>query len=162
MHGFSSRLQRIKRERLFVFLSFFSFSWFASENRLTQHEGVKGIAAFQPKTNTQPPQLFFFFFSFHVSSNEYEVFQEASVTTPATSAWCYGPVPQFQGRSREPVYVALVRCRTGSWHRQTCRVESCSGGLELVQCPYYPIWSLHASARGASKHTCGRQNNSRI
>ena len=35
-----------------------------------------------------------------------------AATTPATSTWCYGPVPRFEEGSQEPASVALLRCRT--------------------------------------------------
>ena len=44
------------------------------------------------------------------------------------------------------------------------RVESCSGGLELVQCPHYPIYRAYTRPRvvltliKSCKHACGGQN----
>ena len=86
----------------------------------------------------------FFFFSclrvcLWMARYSYCLNRVPNVTTPATSTWCYGPVPRFEGRSQgQPT---LLSCDVGllmaSANRS--RVESCSGGLELVQCPHYPV-----------------------
>ena len=35
-----------------------------------------------------------------------------TVTTPATSTWCYEPAPRAEGGSQGSAYAAFVRCRT--------------------------------------------------
>ena len=87
------------------------------------------------------------------------------VTTPASSTWCCSPGPRLKGEAKSQP--ASLSCDVGllvaSANRS--RVESCSGGLELVQCPHYP-YRAYTRPRvvltliKSCKHARGRQNNS--
>ena len=87
------------------------------------------------------------------------------VTTPASSTWCCSPGPRLKGEAKSQP--ASLSCDVGllvaSANRS--RVESCSEGLELVQCPHYP-YRAYTRPRvvltliKSCKHARGRQNNS--
>ena len=64
---------------------------------------------------------------------------QKTVTTPVASTWRYGPVPRVGGGSQDQP--TSLSCDVGLLMASANRskVESCSGGLELVLCPHYPI-----------------------